>query len=769
MNICSSQGILGDRIRDVKVKIVSVDKEHFLRREFEMLSGLSESKFFVRVLHHELISCEEVTVAASDYSSNVRFNKHIAMVMEKGTLTLDNYLLQNREELTHADRLQIVTSLLNIVKDAHKNNIVLMDIKGTNVMLFISDTGLSIWKGIDLGGSLPVSKPLDNSSFMATVSFMAPELVSSDQRSGLHAKFSMDIWSLGVLIFNVLIGKQNQKFWALWGVDDDEEIIRRITSPDFTQSAIDDHIERNFHGSSNSSQRHFLQRMLQKDHLKRPSIESLMQSALLVGTNSIPVSKIFKSMEDMRRELKVLYERVTEEFSNLRSRFDPFLDADNIGELGHIKQCFESLRDMLEGQAQSAKDCKAAAKNLAGWQAPFATADGTVPPALSNFMNEVTAQLSKLLTEADQRHIDAAEGTKLLKQLSKEVNSVQDQIQKVSDNIDGLHATFNILGAHVRDALSHGKQNSSDVQRLVEKLAVIDENARLAWTAEKVIQGWEALKQQIDIVGQTTKEINERVATNTRLVRILVLNTHNVPTLMVLLPMPKKGFKKFDPRNLFRDRAKLVFICGYTMELVLCGNGPKKDGYTVKDLKKWVKKAIPVLKVGLLLLQIGLMSTGIPIPLLGMAETVLGQSDKLSYLKYAEDLLDSVGVPADSLDESTVENAMESVKSTAQTSLGLAQQVVPVEAVMSTLDSLPLESSTDRITQAIRALEGEDRDNMRSAYEAVGSFLRDEDPLLINIGLVKMISNSGKVAWVKNDPTVVEQFMENDGVFPGKK
>ena len=91
----------------------------------------------------------------------------------------------------------------------------------------------------------------------------------------------------------------------------------------------------------------------------------------------------------------------------------------------------------------------------------------------------------------------------------------------------------------------------------------------------------------------TLREINERVATNARLLRTLVQNTHNnVSTHMVLLlPVSKKnGFKKYDPRNLLCDQAKLVFHCGYTMELVHCG--PKKNGYSVKDLKTWVKKKL---------------------------------------------------------------------------------------------------------------------------------------------------------------------------------
>jgi len=39
-----------------------------------------------------------------------------------------------------------------------------------------------------------------------------------------------------------------------------------------------------------------------------------------------------------------------------------------------------------------------------------------------------------------------------LEQLSQEVNSMQYQIQKVIDDIDGLHAVFRKMGGHVKEA-----------------------------------------------------------------------------------------------------------------------------------------------------------------------------------------------------------------------------------------------------------------------------------------------------------------------------
>ena len=173
--------------------------------------------------------------------------------------------------------------------------------------------------------------------------------------------------------------------------------------------------------------------------------------------------------------------------------------------------------------------------------------------------------------------------------------------------------------------------------------------------------------------------------------------------------------------NLVVNKAKLVFICGHTMQLVSCGY--KGDGYTVTNLTSLARKALPLLKLGLMLLQIGLLSSGIPIPLAGMATTALNQADKLAYLRCAASLLD---------DKATL------------------------DSVGSSLDSV---QAMDQVNRTVRDLgAGDDRDNVRSAMEVVSAFLKSEDPFLKYLGLTKVISRSGKVAWVKKDAEVIRQF-----------
>ena len=143
----SYQGtVFGDQKREVKVKIVANEKAHLLRRELEALTLFKDSKFFVALLHDQLLSSADIVVSASldSQAATMRFDNHIAMVMEKGVITLDQYLVEHRGELTMGDYMLIIGSAFNIVKEAHSKGLVLLDLKGSNIMLFDSGRGMRV-------------------------------------------------------------------------------------------------------------------------------------------------------------------------------------------------------------------------------------------------------------------------------------------------------------------------------------------------------------------------------------------------------------------------------------------------------------------------------------------------------------------------------------------------------------------------------------------------------------------------------------------------
>jgi hypothetical protein len=110
------------------------------------------------------------------------------------------------------------------------------------------------------------------------------------------------------------------------------------------------------------------------------------------------------------------------------------------------------LRSLLESQAQSASDIKAAVQTLSTWKAPQ---DSTVAPG---FMVSVTTQLQQLLSAADEQKIDAAKSKELILHLATEVSGVQAQVIAIRDDLAALHASFDLCGECLRKELAQNSQ-----------------------------------------------------------------------------------------------------------------------------------------------------------------------------------------------------------------------------------------------------------------------------------------------------------------------
>lgn len=80
----------------------------------------------------------------------------------------------------------------------HKKNIIHRDIKPENILL---DKDLNVKLG-DFGWSCYYSKINLRKSFSGTMEYMAPEIYLKKAQS-----FSVDIWALGVLIYEIFHNK----------------------------------------------------------------------------------------------------------------------------------------------------------------------------------------------------------------------------------------------------------------------------------------------------------------------------------------------------------------------------------------------------------------------------------------------------------------------------------------------------------------------------------------------------------------------------------
>lgn len=108
-------------------------------------------------------------------------------------------------------------------------------------------------------------------------------------------------------------------------------------------------------------------------------------------------------------------------------------------------------------------------------------------------------------------------------------------------------------------------------------------------------------------------DVKEGSSATMRVLRELVLRKTDLPGLPLLLKTPPKtGLKRYlNFRNATHSKFRLHFVCPVTLQVAR--SGPKGKGYKVLEPKIWVKTVLPVLKISLVLICIGMKVAGIPL------------------------------------------------------------------------------------------------------------------------------------------------------------
>jgi serine/threonine protein kinase len=116
----------------------------------------------------------------------------------------------DRNKLPTRNRLGLFADVCRAVQHAHQKGIIHRDLKPSNIMVTLHD-GKPVAKVIDFGVSKALSQQLTEKSIytaygqmIGTPSYMSPEQA---EMSGLGIDTRSDIYSLGVLLYELLTGK----------------------------------------------------------------------------------------------------------------------------------------------------------------------------------------------------------------------------------------------------------------------------------------------------------------------------------------------------------------------------------------------------------------------------------------------------------------------------------------------------------------------------------------------------------------------------------
>jgi serine/threonine protein kinase len=158
---------------------------------------------------------------------------YFVMELVRG-IPLTRFCDENR--LTTRQRLELFVDMCNAVQHAHQKGIIHRDLKPSNVLVTLHD-GTPVVKVIDFGVAKAMSEPLTEKTLytrfaqmIGTPLYMSPEQA---EMSGLDVDTRSDIYSLGVMLYELLTGTtpfDRSRFKTL-GFDELRRIIREEEPP----------------------------------------------------------------------------------------------------------------------------------------------------------------------------------------------------------------------------------------------------------------------------------------------------------------------------------------------------------------------------------------------------------------------------------------------------------------------------------------------------------------------------------------------------------
>lgn len=187
---------------------------------------------------------------------------HVYLILELAhNGTLHRFITERQKSLTEFESANIMSQVVNGLLYLHSNNIMHRDISMSNLLLTasmhirISDFGLAT----QINGS----NANTNSTLCGTPNYISPE-VASRSSHGLKT----DVWSLGCLLFTILVGRPP------FDTNGVKSTLTQVVMGNYT---IPEHIS--------TEARDLLQRLLCKDPIKRLEIHQVMSHPFMLKFN----------------------------------------------------------------------------------------------------------------------------------------------------------------------------------------------------------------------------------------------------------------------------------------------------------------------------------------------------------------------------------------------------------------------------------------------------------------------------------------------------
>ncbi|CAD8193648.1 unnamed protein product [Paramecium octaurelia] len=241
------------------VAIKIIDKVHFTSQQIEILR--QEAQLLIKLNHANI-----VRVSFSKETKNKLF---IIMDLING-VTLSQY---QRNQLDNETVVCITRQMLEAIQYLHQQDIIHRDIKPENIMIDPENLHVTL---IDFGLSAQLAH-IDGSGLMSencgTILYMAPEQIQKKKYNR-----SIDIWALGIVVFN-LLNKGKHPFFQQ--MDDISSYSEKITW-----------MKWNWNSEINQKAMSFLLKTIAYHPEDRLNVDQCLEHPWITGKNDQPLTFI---------------------------------------------------------------------------------------------------------------------------------------------------------------------------------------------------------------------------------------------------------------------------------------------------------------------------------------------------------------------------------------------------------------------------------------------------------------------------------------------
>jgi serine/threonine-protein kinase len=187
---------------------------------YRALHVMLDKTVAVKVIKSELVTSDEVVarfqrearaasnlhhpniVSVYDLGQTPQGTLYIAMEFIDGSSLKE--VLRRNGPLTPRESIDILRQVASALSSAHRKQIVHRDLKSDNLML-ASEDGQRVVKLVDFG----IAKTFDDSTQLTAAGYMlgTPSYMSPEQAAGRPVDHRTDLYSLGVILYEMLTGK----------------------------------------------------------------------------------------------------------------------------------------------------------------------------------------------------------------------------------------------------------------------------------------------------------------------------------------------------------------------------------------------------------------------------------------------------------------------------------------------------------------------------------------------------------------------------------